>query len=139
MITLLGTAFVVAGIGVWVWTVKSFLDDPGYGGFDMSTAPAFDFGWFKGTVSLAIGVGVLRHSWVFGIATFLAGFVAVMVVKPILSAIATRHIANASQTSGDIQRPTGIKALSLAERDVKADQVQDLEKTGSDSQLKNGD
>ena len=119
MTLLLGIVMVVAGIGMWLLTVKQYLDDPGYGGFDMNTAPAFDYGWFKGTVSLSVGVGLVTHAWAVGVGSFVIGFLSVMLVKPVLGSLVARRIkrASAEAEGGDLAK--GFKALSAAERALK--------------------
>ncbi len=111
---------IVVGVGLWGWAIKRYLDDPGYGGFDMNTAPAFDFRWLRGTLFVAVGVGLLTGSWWLGAAAFLVSTAATMLVKPILGGYAERRISRDARSAGTEQPATGLRALSIAEQHVRA-------------------
>ena len=121
MITLLGTLFAAAGVVLWLWTIKSYVDNPGHGDFDMNTAPLFAFGWFKGALSLALGVGLVTQTWWIGAATGVAGMLVLMVVQPVLGSVVARRIENATAANRATQPPNGLKALSQVERDLEAE------------------
>lgn len=116
-----GIAFATVGIGVWIWTVRTYLNDPGYGGFDMNTAPAFDYGWFKGTLFLSLGVGLLSRSWPIGIGSVFVAFLSVMLVKPVLGSWTSRRISRVAAEEEKNQPPMGFKALSAVEQEFKSE------------------
>ena len=92
-VTWIGLGVVLAGLISWLWTCLSFLGDPGYGGFDMSNASAFDVKWFRGAALVAVGVGVTTSSLPIGAATLLVAFFSSMLVKPVLVRIVQRRHA----------------------------------------------
>ena len=89
----IGLSVVGAGLLSWLWTSVSFLADPGYGGFDMSSASAFDVQWTRGAALVGIGIGVTTSSWPIGVATFLVAFFSTMLAKPALQSIVRRRQA----------------------------------------------
>ncbi len=93
----LGLGVVAAGLLSWLWTCRSFLADPGYGGFDMSSASAFDVQWFRGAALVSIGVGVTTSSLPIGAASFLVAFFSSMLVKPALVRIVQRQRAQPNE------------------------------------------
>ena len=93
----IGPGIVLVGLLSWLWTCRSFLADPGYGGFDMSSASAFDVQWFRGAALVAIGVGVTTSSLPIGAASFLVAFFSSMLVKPALVRIVQRHRAQPNE------------------------------------------
>lgn len=92
-----GPAVVAAGLLSWLWTCVSFLGDPGYGGFDMSSASAFDVKWFRGAALVAMGVGVTTSSLPIGAASFLVAFFSSMLVKPVLQSLVRRQMARSKK------------------------------------------
>ncbi len=96
-VTWIGLGVVLAGVISWLWTCLSFLADPGYGGFDMSSASAFDVKWFRGAALVAIGVGVTTSSLPIGAASFLVAFFSSMLVKPVLQSLVRRQMARSRQ------------------------------------------
>ena len=115
---LIALAAVIVGIFFWVATIKSFLDEPGYGGFDMTTASAFDLGWAKGAIFLGAGVGMLAHSLPVGSLVGVGGFLASMLVKPALAKFIATRIMKPSATADEDQPPSGFAALHRAEREA---------------------
>ncbi len=96
-VTWIGLGVVLAGLISWLWTCLSFLADPGYGGFDMSSASAFDVKWFRGAALVAIGVGVTTSSLPIGAASFLVAFFSSMLMKPVLQKIVERQQARPTE------------------------------------------
>ncbi len=115
---LLGLGSVLVGAFLWVATIKSFFDNPGYGAFDMTTASAFDLRWSKGALFLAVGVGMLAHSLIVGATVGVGGFLCSMLVKPVLQKIVAARIVRSSAPGNDAQPPSGFAALGQAERDA---------------------
>ena len=74
-------------------------------------------GWFKGALSLALGVGLVVQTWWIGV----AGMLVLMVVQPALGSVVARRIANETAANRATQPPKGLKALSQVERDLEAD------------------
>lgn len=99
-VTWIGLGVVLAGAVSWLWTCLSFLADPGYGGFDMSSASEFDVKWFRGAALVAIGVGVTASSLPIGAASFLVAFFSSMLVKPVLQKIVERRQARPEEDDG---------------------------------------
>ncbi|GMR13054.1 MAG: hypothetical protein BMS9Abin29_1253 [Gemmatimonadota bacterium] len=93
----IGLGVVAAGVLSWSWTIARFLADPGYGGFDMSSASAFDRQWTRGAVLVAVGVGVTTSSWPIGVASGLVAFFSTMLVKPVLQSIVRRQTARSNE------------------------------------------
>jgi len=102
----IGLGVVAAGLLFWLWTIVSFLANPGYGGFDMSSASAFDLQWSKGAALVAIGVGVTTSSWPIGVASGLVAFFSTMLVKPVIQR-RVRH---------EVSRPTEAETSSEKDR-----------------------
>ena len=121
MIFSIGAVLAAVGAVLWLWTIKSYLDDPGYGRFDMNTAPAFDFGWFKGAVALGIGTGLMTFTWWIGVVTGIASFLTTMLVKPVLGTAVAHRLEREAAEYEASQPPKGLKALSQVERDMKND------------------
>ena len=113
-------ALIVMGLCLWAWAIKKYLDDPGYGGFDMNTAPAFDFRWVRGTLFVSLGAGLLTDSWLIGVVGFVASTAATLLVKPVLGGYARRLIARAAGDAGSEQPAAGFKALSQIENDLRS-------------------
>ncbi len=132
MTVLIGAGLSIVGFGLWLWTVKSFLDEPGYGGFDMGTAPAFDFGWFRGTVLLTLGTALISRSLAVTAAAFFCCFFASMLIKPILVLVVKRRTAHVLTTNSDDRPPTGLKALSVAEQNLSPENTSDSVDTASE-------
>ena len=99
-VTWIGLGVVLAGAVSWLWTCRSFLGDPGYGGFDMSNASEFDVKWFRGAALVAIGVGVTTSSFTIGAATLLVAFFSSMLAKPVLQSMVRRKMARSRQDDG---------------------------------------
>ncbi len=93
----IGLSVLAAGLLSWLRTSLSFLADPGYGGFDMSSASAFDVQWFRGAVLVASGVGVATASLPIGAVSFLGAFFSSMLAKPVLQSIVQRRIARSHE------------------------------------------
>ena len=117
---LLAMGSVLVGAFFWVATVKSFFEEPGYGGFDMTAASAFDLGWAKGAIFLAVGVGIFTHSLPVGSIVGVGGFLASMLIKPVLEKVVASRMAKLPVARGDDPPPTGFAALGQVERDAAA-------------------
>ncbi len=107
----IGLGVVAAGLLFWLWTIVSFLANPGYGGFDMSSASAFDLQWSKGAALVAIGVGVTTSSWPIGVASGLVAFFSTMLVKPVIQR-RVRHEVSRPTEAGP--KPPPLRPTSTA-------------------------
>jgi hypothetical protein len=101
---------------VWVATIVWFRHGPGYGGFDMTTASAFDLKWLWGAILFGVGTGFTTASWAAGIAAMLAGIAATLPVKPLLSKWPTRQDSDEEEAHGHSK---GIAELAVAEKRLR--------------------
>ena len=117
---------VLIGGFFWLWTIRSFFENPGYGSFDMTTASAFDLGWLKGALLVGIGAGLLAHSVGIGAVVGIAGFFSSVPLKPVLEKAMARRTKRMSSPSEDDAPPSGFAALDQVERDATKDSEGDI-------------
>ena len=116
----IGGVLAVAGLGFWLHTIKWFLDDPGYGGFDMGSASAFDLRWSRGALFLGLGVGLLFQSWAVGVFAALLGFLGSFCIKPPLGRLVRRRIRESPPGEAAARPRSGFASYLEAEKELSS-------------------